>query len=993
MLPFGNVSMIKKGEKQEEDMVQQSLKVSQNIEGFVVERIQEIPELRSWAYIFSHEKSGARLLHLFNEDPNNLFSIAFRTPVFDNTGVPHILEHSVLGGSRKFPAKDPFQELLKGSLQTFLNALTYPDKTMYPVSSQVEVDFFNLIDVYCDAVFHPLLTKNTFYQEGWHFDVEHIEEPVNIKGIVYNEMKGVFSNFSSHVERKTISQLFPDISYYYESGGIPENITDLSYEQFRAFHALYYHPSNSFIFLYGNVPSLKTLKFLNEKYLAEYDRMAVHSEIGQQPLWSEPHKTEIEAPAPPEDDATATVALSWIFGPSVDPVVSLLGSVFCHYLLGTESSPLRRAIIDSHLGEDLDDITGFAMDFVQSIFNVGLRKTKPEFAPAIEKLIFDTLKKEIDSGLDEELLEGALRQTEFRLREICDAGRFPYNLILAERCYRSWIYGGDPLAYLSFEKNIFALREMIKQGTAPFASEMRKRFLDNKHLLRTVVKASSEMGKRLETQTVLHAQKLSKQFTDEDKKGFQGLTKRLILEQKSPNSPEALATLPKLRKSDLPLKNREVPTLRSTVAAVPGFFHPVFTSGIVYMDLGFDCSSIPVDCVPYLKIYVELASRCGCAGLSFEEMSRKIALATGGIHGSLLCETSAIGSSSCMFKYFLHGKALVSRVPDMLGIFAELLLSPDFTNKQQLKDVLFEMRNDLNSSVANNGHSFAITHAASRILKSKFFDEALDGITQLRFLDKELKEFDADKIIEKLQTLHSIIVNKFGCLVSMTAEDPEPIGKTVEPLLQGLSDGKPSSQEIAFGQQSSGPFGIEISSSVNFVAKAWACRLQDMGPLFVLAKNLSTGYLWNKVRVEGGAYGGMASISAGHPVFSCASYRDPNLVSTLNHFEAGLQQVVLGLPQDSVDQNIIATIGRIDAPMTPHEKGLGETVALLCGRTPQYRQHLRESVLGVSAGTLKRVARQLLEEKQTAVTVIGSVSAFDKAEKEGFMFKREKLLL
>ena len=973
-------------------MIEQDLKLARNIEGFIVERIQEIPELRSGAYVFLHEKSGARLLHLFNEDPNNLFSIAFRTPVSDNTGVPHILEHSVLGGSRKFPLKDPFQELLKGSLQTFLNALTYPDKTMYPVSSQVEVDFFNLVDVYCDAVFHPLLTKNTFYQEGWHFDVENAAEPVNIKGIVYNEMKGVFSNFASHVERKTISQLFPDVSYFYESGGIPENITDLSYEQFKAFHALYYHPSNSFIFLYGNVPSSKTLKFLNEKYLHEFDRMPVRSEIAQQPLWSEPRRTEIEAPAPPEDDGYATIALSWIFGPSVDPVVALLGSVFYQYLLGAESSPLKRALIDSHYGEDLDDITGFAMDFVQSIFSVGLRKTKPEFAPAVKKLIFDTLAKEIESGLDEELLEGALRQLEFRLREISDAGRFPYNLILAERCFRSWIYGGDPLAYLAFEKNILALRDMKKKGNGPFAAEMRKRLLDNKHLLLTVVKASSEMGKRLETQTALHARRLSEHFSEKDKQDHHAITKRLLSEQKAPNSPEALAALPKLSKAALPQKNREVPVIKDSIGNVSCYLHPVFTSGIVYLDVGFDCSAIPVDLLQYLQIYVELASRCGCGGLSFEQMSRKIALATGGMHGSLLCETSAGPADACVFKYFLHGKALAARVPDMLDIFSEMFLSPDFSNKNQIKDVLFEMRNDLNSSVINNGHSFAMTHAAARLLKSKYIDEMLDGVSQLRFLDEALKKFDADKIMERLTALHSLIVNKTRCVVSMTADGPESAMTAVERMLAALPAQDIAYEEAPFRKSPRGPIGIEISSSVNFVAKVWRCGPDGVGPFFVLAKNLSTGYLWNKVRVEGGAYGGMALVSTGQPVFSCASYRDPNLLSTLGHFEAGLEQVARGLDAGSVDQNIIATIGRIDAPKTPHEKGLGETVALLCGRSREYRRQLRDSVLGATPETLRQKARQLLDEKETVVTVIGSAAAFDKAEKEGLHLNREKLL-
>ena len=961
-------------------------------EGFLVEAMPEIPELRSRAVIMSHEKSGARLLHLCNDDPNNLFSIAFRTPVFNNTGVPHILEHSVLGGSRKFPAKDPFQELLKGSLQTFLNALTYPDKTMYPVSSQVEADFFNLVDVYCDAVFHPLLTKNTFYQEGWHFDVENINGPVNIKGIVYNEMKGVFSNFASHVERKTISQLFPDISYRYESGGVPENITDLSYEQFKAFHASFYHPSNAFIFLYGNIPTQKTLRFLHENYLGEFDRAAVDSEIATQPLWSAPRTTEIEAPAPAEEDGTATVALSWIFGPAKDPVVSLIGSVFFHYLLATESSPLKRALIDARLGEDLDDSTGFASDFVQSVFNVGLRKTKPELAPVIEKLVLDTLRKEIDSGLDEELLEGALRQIEFRLREISDAGRFPYNLILAERCFRSWLYGGDPIAYLAFEKNIAVLRDMKKSGNAPFAAAMRRRLLDNNHRLLTVVKASSEMGKSLETQTAQHAEKLSEGFTEQDKKGLRDLTLSLIEEQKKPNAPEALDKLPKLKKSDLPPKNRDMSTAYGLAAGAPVHLHRVFTSGIVYVDLAFDCSAIPLDLAPYVQIYVELASRCGCGGLSYEEMSRKVALATGGIHGSVLCETHAGSVDSCVFKYFLHGKALASRVADMAGIFTDMLLRPDFSDKRQIQDVLFEMRNELSASIVNSGHSFAVTHAASRIVKSKFLAEMLDGISQLRFLDKTLKEFDAEKIALKMRALHALIVNKSGCLVSVTADDPESAIATIEPMVAGIPDGRLISSEMPFAYQSGGPRGIEISSSVNFVAKTWACATDEFGPFFVLAKNLSTGYLWNKIRVEGGAYGGMALISSGHPLFACASYRDPNLISTLGHFEAGLRQAARGLPADAVDQNIIATIGRIDAPQTPHGKGLGETIALLCGRTPEIRQQTRESVLGVSPETLASVAQRLLDEKRTAITIIGSPSAFDQAQKEGLQLTREKLI-
>ena len=311
--------------------------------GFRLDLIRPIPELQTTGYLFEHLASGARLIHLFNNDPDNLFSIALRTPVHDSTGVPHILEHSVLCGSQRYPVKDPFQEMLKGSLQTFLNALTYPDKTVYPVSSQVEKDFYNLASIYADAVFNPLLSENTFFQEGWHFDVEDVKKPVGIKGIVYNEMKGVFSNFASHVDRKMLSALFPDTTYHFESGGDPEHITDLTYEQFVDFHRRYYHPSNAFIILYGSIPSEKSLRFLDGTFLNAFTRASVDAIVKPQPLWTAPRTCTFEAPSSQEDQGTATIAAAWIFGDTVDPLAVLTGRILAYYLLETESSPLRRA--------------------------------------------------------------------------------------------------------------------------------------------------------------------------------------------------------------------------------------------------------------------------------------------------------------------------------------------------------------------------------------------------------------------------------------------------------------------------------------------------------------------------------------------------------------------------------------------------------------------------------------------------------------------------
>jgi Zn-dependent M16 (insulinase) family peptidase len=975
-------------------MLQQDLSASECVCGFMLERVEEIPELRSTAFLFSHEKTGAHLLHLYNDDPNNLFSIAFRTPVSDNTGVPHILEHSVLGGSRAFPLKDPFQELLKGSLQTFLNALTYPDKTVYPVSSQVEADFFNLVNVYCDAVFFPLLTRNTFYQEGWHFDLESNNGPVGIKGIVYNEMKGVFSDFASHVERKTVSLLFPDTSYYFESGGEPAHITDLTYEQFRQFHARYYHPSNSFIVLYGNIPSKRTLAFLDEKYLGGFEKLAATAAISSQPDWKSPRRAVIDAPAPEKDDGYATVAVAWKFGLSADPVSSLLGRILYRYLMGTESSPLKRALIDSGLGEDLDHICGFETEFVHGLFAVGLRRSRPEHADAIETLVLDTLTREIGRGLDERLLEGAIRQTEFRLREISDAGRFPYNLLLAERCYRSWLYNGDPLAHLAFEKPLYAVRQEKDKGCGWFADKIGELLVRNPHRLRLTVQASSDLGKKLETQSHEQASALSSNFTDADRRRIFEQTQALVEEQKKPSPPEALASLPRLTIADLPVLNQKVPVVRTKVGRVEAFLHPIFTSGIIYCDIGFGCSSIPGDALMYLPLYLELLTKCGAAGRSYEDTAKRISLSTGGITSSIVCETRTDIADDIVFSAFVHAKSLVSRSGETTDILRDMFFAPDLENLKQIKDVLLEMRNDLNASVIDSGHQFAVQHASAGLVRSRRLEEMLGGITQLRFLDRLVKTDSPRDIAATLKRLHSMVISCGACTLSITADDPHGAAAGMETLIASLPVTVAGLPDRAFAERRDST-GIEISSSVNFAAKAWnlgKLSAEQTAGYLLLSRNLSTGYLWDKVRVEGGAYGGMATVSGGNAVFSCASYRDPNLSSTLSHFEKGFAEVAAGLPASAVDQSIIGTIGRIDAPRTPHEKGFGETVALLCGRTPEFRQRIRDGVRAATPASLAAAARSVLDNQHFSVTVLGSASAFDNAEKERVFFKRETLL-
>jgi len=968
--------------------------LQQNIHGFVVDRVVPIDELHATAYIFTHAKTGARLLHLYNDEPENLFSIAFRTPVYDNTGVPHILEHSVLCGSSKFPVKDPFQEMLKGSLQTFLNALTYRDKTVYPVASQVEKDFYNLVSVYCDAVFHPLLSENTFYQEGWHFDVPDPSKPVSIKGIVYNEMKGVFSDFANHVARRTIAALMPDTTYAFESGGDPEQIPDLTYEGFISFYRRFYHPSNSFIFLYGNLPSEKTLRFLSESYLDGYTAETPKSSIATQPLWSGPRTLAIAAPASHEDEGTATVLVAWIFGGTTDPLSVMSGVVLSHYLLGTESSPLKRALIDSGLGQDLDDASGFDIEGAQSVFIAGLRKALPGNAEKILETVLATLRHQVEGGLDRDLLEGTLRQVEFNLREV-NNGHMPYHLRLAERCYNSWLYGGDPLAHLAFEKTLSVLKERNKSGDGYFREIIRTAMLDNPHRLLSVVTASPEKGKELETQTEKQAERLSAGFSPDDLRRYHAITQELIAQQGRPASVESLKTLPRLERSDLPLTDFKVPCTVAEIDGIPFYRHPIFTSDIVYLDIGFDLRALPAELVPYVPLYLELLRRCGAGTRTYEQMAVRTALATGGIGASSFCRTPVGAGNGLFFHAFVHGKCLSGRFGEMLEILHDLLVTPDLANKKQIQDLVLEERNSLNAAIIGNGHQMAMLSSSSRLSWSRHIEETLGGITQLRFLDDLVRDDAAQRAIPALERLHAAMIDRKGCIVSVTADDPETLRDPLATFLNRLPAHDPGVSLSPPVPQAVGMRGIEISASVNFASRSWKLgpfEPVEYGLLFLLARHLSTGYLWDKVRVEGGAYGGMAVVSPTHPIFGCASYRDPNLATTLRHFEKGLQAIAAGVDQASLDQSIIASIGRIDSPKSPHNRGFSETLDRIAGYTPEIRQHFRDAILSATPENVSSIAQKILESEDSTVTVIGSIAAFEAAEAEGLKFDREPLL-
>ncbi|MBN1980423.1 MAG: insulinase family protein [Chitinivibrionales bacterium] len=975
-------------------MVSQNLQTGQVLNEFVVERIVAINELRSEAALLRHTKNQMRVLHLFNEDANNLFCIGFRTPMNNNTGVAHILEHSVLAGSRKFPLKDPFKELLKGSLQTFLNALTYPDKTIYPVSSQVEKDFFNLVDIYCDAVFNPLLSEVTFSQEGWHFSAENTTSPIAIKGIVYNEMKGVFSDFHSHVVRHSMAKLFPDTIYRFDSGGEPASIPELTYEQFKEFHRTFYHPSNALLFLYGNIPSEKTLSFLQQKHLHHFSFQSIHSTITPQPLWSSPQSVTFEAPSSAHDDGYASVLVAWIFGSATDALSVLIGRVLSHYCFDTESSPLRRALVDSQLGEDLEDMTGFDADLIQTIFCAGLRKTKPEHTETIRHLIFSTLAHEVEHGLDKELLEGSIRQVEFRLREITDGGSFPYNLKLADRVFQSWLYGGDPLEHLCFEKPLSRLKGDIDSVAQLIGGTIRTSLLNNPHNLTATVVASARMGEQLGSKSEEQAALLSKKLTDAERQQCVAMTRRIAIEQSTPPTAEVLACLPKLAVSDLPVENELVPTSIETVEGVTIHWHELFTAGIVYCDFGFNLEALQPRLLPYFPLYSELLTRCGAAGLSAGQMAKRVALATGGINSSELCATRFGTQDEVVFYSLFHGKSLPERFDGMMELFNDLFERPHLDDKKLISDIILEMKNEISSSLVRSGHGFAASHSAGRLLRSKQIEEILDGIGQLHFLQTISPASAMATTIEALGQLHSAIINRANLVVSLTADDIQRVKTTLGSFIRKLPGRHSRPRPPEPFSPDLQTYSFEINASVNFLSRVWRLQPftnQTIADYFVLSRALSTGYLWDSIRVAGGAYGASASVSAAHPIFACTSYRDPNLTKTLDHFQAGLRSMASGFSSKEVEQVIIGAIGRLDQVKAPHTKGLSETIALLCGRSQQVRQEMRQQILSCTAARLAACSQQLLDTSLTTVTVLGSNQAITEATKQGFDTIRESL--
>ncbi|HDQ04309.1 MAG TPA: peptidase M16, partial [Deltaproteobacteria bacterium] len=633
--------------------------------GFKVLRVETIPALRITAYEIEHEKTGARILHLHSVERENLYAICLRTPPEDSTGLPHILEHSALAGSEKYPLKDVFKELMRSSMQTFINAFTYPDKTIYPVASQIKADFYNLARVYTDLVFHPRLLEETFLQEGHHLEFARpgdLSSDLIISGIVYNEMKGVYSSADALMYKTIQENLYPDSVYVFDSGGDPEIIPTLTYEQFQNFHQRYYSPSNARFFFYGDIPISEHLSFVSEM-LAGFDKTTVNSEIANQRLFSKPRYVKHAYPVGKDEslEKKTMVNLAWMLAENKDYETALLLQIISGLLIGSAASPLRKALIDSGLGEDLTPVSGTECDLRQIMFCVGLRNTNSTDVKKIEKLILDTLRQIVAEGYEKKLIEGILHQVEFHGREIVRAS-YPYGISLMGSVFQTWLYDGDPLIGLNFPQWIEKIRGLLSQDPRIFEKITKEWFIDNSHRLMSVMEPDPDFNERTEKEFKEKMAKIKNEYSPQQLKEIDDQAAQLKKYQKEEDSPEAARSLPKLQIDDIPKSVEIIPAKSAKISEVNILEHDIFTNGIAYIDLAFDLSNIPEEYQLYLPLLGKIMLGMGAAGLNYEEMAKLISLNIGGLTYDLAAGFSADGKSHWQ-KMIFSFKSLYQNIP------------------------------------------------------------------------------------------------------------------------------------------------------------------------------------------------------------------------------------------------------------------------------------------------------------------------------------------
>ncbi len=892
-----------------------------DLKSYEIVQSRDLSDLSSKGTLLRHKKSGARVLLMENDDENKVFAIGFRTPPSDSTGVPHIMEHSVLCGSREFPVKDPFVELVKGSLNTFLNAMTYPDKTVYPVASCNDKDFQNLMHVYMDAVFYPNIYEQdkTFRQEGWSYKLDAPDEELKLSGVVYNEMKGAFSSPEGVLDRVILNSLFPDTSYANESGGDPEVIPDLTYEQFLDFHRKYYHPSNSYIYLYGDMDMEEKLNWLDEKYLSDFDEIEVDSEIKYQKPFSQ------------------------------------MQEIVQEYSIASDESEADNTYLSYN--------------------------------------------KVIGTSLDEKLylaLQAGLNYYEFRFRE-ADFGSYPRGLMYGLQLFDSWLYDEEkPFIHMEAIPTFEFLKSQIETGY--FEQLIRDYLLENPHGAIVIIRPEKGRTARMDRELAEKLQAYKESLSEEEIEKLVQDTKDLEAYQEEESAPEDLAKIPVLRREDISPEIAPVYNTEMEIDSVKTIYHNVETNGIGYVTLLFDLSAVKEEDLPYVGILQSVLGIIDTENYEYGELFNEINIHTGGIGTSLELYADAQKVKEKEFKatFEMKGKSLYPKMDVLFSMMREILTCSKLDDEKRLKEILAMLKSRLSMSFLSSGHTTAALRALSYTSPLAKFKDDTDGIEFYEVVKEIEENFDDHKeeLICRLKAISKQIFCADNMMVSYTSAKEglaymenafAAVSKQLNDADVVQTEAKENRCIIHCKKRNE---GFKTSSKVQYVARVGNFidgGEEYTGALQILKVILSYDYLWQNVRVKGGAYGCMSNfnrIGEGYLI----SYRDPNLEKTMEIYE-GVVDYLENFNVDDRDMNkfIIGTISNIDRPMNPAAKGSRSMNLYMSRVTEGMIRREREQILSADQKDIRALAKILkavLDADQ--ICVIGSEEKIEE-QKEMFM--------
>lgn len=971
--------------------------MTEALHGFTLIERRSLPDIRSESFLYRHTKTGAEVLYLQNDDDNKGFTISFKTPPYDDNGIAHIIEHSVLNGSRKYPSKEPFVELLKGSLQTFLNAMTFSDKTIYPVASRNEKDFENLMSVYLDAVFYPNLHQDPqiLMQEGWHYHLENKEDDLIYKGVVYNEMRGAFSQPESVLSRLVEPSLYPDTIYRHESGGMPESIPTLTQEKFTDFHSKYYHPSNAQVILYGNLNLDRALTLLAEYFDAFDKKDIVFEGFTQTPFDAEREVHSYYALSAGEDTADKTlIEYAWATGTSTDGEQLVAFSILDEILLGSNTAPLKKALLKANIASDV--MGGYSAYTISPTFDVSLKDTNADQKDTFKRIVRDVLTQLVQDGIPEKTVQAAINKTAFRLKELTALeGSTPKGILYGMNALSSWLYGGSPYVSFEYQRYLDAIQAQV--ADCYFERLIQEYLLDNTHAVLITLEPQPGLGEERDKALAEKLAAYKASLSDEELDHLVEQTQALLTRQNTPDSPEDLAKIPVLSIDDVDPQATFYPLTVEETTDGPTFLHyEDFTAGIGYVKYYFDMAGIPTDLIPVASFLTELLGEVATTTHTDEELSTEIDFYTGGVSTNTTIMVEDVAKNAYRPFFTLSGKALSEYLPKLIDLLSEIATHSILTDEDKLREILLNTKAGLEMNLNFGSHAAALRRLESYYFEGAKYGQALEGIDYYDYIADLLANFDErkDTFIAQLQEVLELLLTSKG--VTATFVGSEEDFATFKTLSQGFFQGLGNHDVVK--EAFTTPVevlneGFKTAQDVQYVAKGYNETLLGFpynGINAFLSTILGLDYLWNTVRVKGGAYGGLVNID-GKGNITAVSYRDPNLVETLQAFDGQADYLAHYNPtQAEFEKNLIGTFSNIDRPLSANQKGNLAFTRYFNHITDDMVQQRRDEVLATTPEKVRELASMMQQViDQNAFVVIGQDS---KIEKHKDIFKNVRSL-